>query len=92
MHEANHWTVTDKGLEAARIVRRLAAQDNQYWNSMKGVLGKYAKEQIKLAQRLEKACTIWLKHFEDEGKKSIKDFPSELKEELDCVWREMVLA
>lgn len=86
---AHYWTCTDEGLNAAREIRRRAGQENQQWLALTPELGKFAKEQMKAAQRLEKAATIWLRHFEQVGRKSIRNMPSELAEELDFVWREM---
>lgn len=89
---AAYWTVTEEGLEAARAVRREAGADITFWNGMKSEVGRFAKEQQKLAQRTEKAATIWLRHFEEVGKKSIRKMPSELHSELDLVFGRMFLA
>ncbi len=89
---AASWTVTDEGLEAARQLRRQAAQDNGFWNTQKRDLGRFAKDEQKAAQRMEKATTIWLRHFEDVGPKSILHMPSELAQELDLVFGAMYLA
>lgn len=89
---ARGWTVTEEGLEAAVELRRQAAHDVQHWAALKPALGRLAKDFQREAQRLEKAATIWLRHFTDLGRKSILFMPAELAPELDLVFGAMSLA
>lgn len=89
---ARYWTVTDEGLSAAYNARRQAASDVNYWNELKPLLGRFAKEEMKAAQRMEKAATIWINHFTAIGKKSLAQTPVGLSEELNAVLGLMVRA
>ena len=90
--EARAWSVTDAGLDAAIAARKQAGSDVQHWAGLKSDAGRFAKDQMKAAQRVEKAATIWINHFTQTGKKSVRNMPTELASELDAVWRAMVLA
>lgn len=83
--------ITNEGLEAARQVRREAGADIAHWVGLKAVCGRFAKDEQKRAQRTEKAATIWLRHFEEPGHKSVRKMPLEMAEELDLVFGRMVL-
>jgi hypothetical protein len=84
--------VTDAGLEAARQVRREAGADIAHWAGLKAVCGRFAKDEQKRAQRTEKAATLWLRHFDEPGHKSIRNMPLEMAAELDSVFGRMALA
>lgn len=84
--------VTSAGLEAARQARREAGADIAHWTALKITCGRFAKDEQKRAQRMEKAATIWLRHFEEPGRKSIRNMPLEMADELDLVFGRMALA
>lgn len=88
---AHHWTCTDVGLETARQIRREEAKDELWWKVLLPEVGRFAKDEMKRCQRMQKAATIWLNHFETVGRKRIRDMPSDLAPELDAVWRRMNL-
>ena len=85
-------TVTDERMDAARDARREAAGDVGYWAALKAECGRFAKDEQRRAQRMEKAATLWIRHFEDVGQKSIRKMPVDMADELDLVFGRMNLA
>jgi hypothetical protein len=90
--DAMGFTVTDECVAALELMRREAAHDVAFWATHKAALGRFAKDEQKGAQRIERACTIWLRHFNDPGRKAIYKMPLEMAPELDAAFVRMALA
>lgn len=89
---AAHVDATDVGLDALRAFRKEAAGLTALWAPLRKVGDAFAKAEMKRAQRLEKAATTWLQHFERIGVGHVFRFPLELAEELDLAFNALVVA
>lgn len=84
-------TFTESDENILREYRRDAANSSQEWSKLRKEIHDrewklYIKEQLKTAQRMEKACNIWLSYFLNEGYRTISNFPVELEYELDILF------
>ena len=82
----------DEEVEVTTL-RREYANLVQYWSNLRNETPRdqrdiliFIKEQIKAAQRMEKACNIWLSYYLDVGYRTITNFPEELNYELGIVF------
>jgi hypothetical protein len=76
---------------ALKAFRSSAAQDVAYWAQHRA-LGRFAKEEQRRTQRLEKAATLWLRFYTEIGRRACADFPVEMAAELDAAYGALYLA
>lgn len=82
---------TEQDEQNVITVRRDAANRVQFWSLLRKETKErefhiFIKEQIKAAQRMEKACNIWLSYYLDVGYRTASNFPEELSYELNVVF------
>lgn len=90
-HSCMFHTFTEQDEQNVITVRRDAAHRVQYWSELRKATKErefhiFIKEQIKAAQRMEKACNIWLSYYLEVGYRTASNFPEELGYELNVVF------